>query len=194
MSHVVKSAAAILVALLVWLLVLAVQIIESGSSTKIKAADVAIVLGAAAYGENPSPVFEERIKHAIRLYSSKTIKKLIFTGGRGRGAKIAEAAVAERYAIRSGVPSQHILTETLSHTTHQNLIHARRLMASNGLETAVIVTDPLHVKRALRMATDLQIDALASPTPTTRYRSWRTKAEFLVRELYFYNHYLIAGQ
>jgi uncharacterized SAM-binding protein YcdF (DUF218 family) len=179
---------------LVWLSVLAFEIVRAGSPTRIEVADVAIVLGAAAYGDSPSPVFEERIKHGIGLYKSKAVKKLIFTGGQAPGARIAEGIVAERYAIRNGVPSQDILTETLSHTTRQNLIHARGLMSANGLKKAVIVSDPLHLKRALRMASDLQIDVHASPTPSTRYRSWRTKAGFLLRELYFYNHYLITGQ
>jgi uncharacterized SAM-binding protein YcdF (DUF218 family) len=195
MSNIVKPAGALLVLmLLVWLSVLTVQIVRAGSPTRDKAADVAIILGAAAYGENPSPVFEERIKHGISLYRAKAVKKLIFTGGRGRGTKTAEAIVAERYAMRNGVPSQDILTETLSQTTRQNLIHARRLMSANSLEEALIVSDPLHLKRALRMASDLEIDAYASPTPSTRYRSWRTKAGFVLRELYFYNHYLITGR
>jgi uncharacterized SAM-binding protein YcdF (DUF218 family) len=102
--------------------------------------------------------------------------------------------VGKRYAVRHGVPAQAILTEAYSHTTRENLIHARRVMLANGLNKALIVSDPLHLKRALRMARDLNMHADAAPTPTTRYRSWRSKAWFLLRELYFYNHYLLAGQ
>lgn len=180
--------------LLIWLCVLALQILSAGKATENEAADVAIVLGAAAYGDSPSPVFEERIRHGISLYRSGTVKKLLFTGGSAQGAHAAEATVAKRYAIRHGVPPDDILTETLSHTTQENLAYAHRLMLANGLHKAFIVSDPLHLKRALRMASDLQIEAHAAPTPTTRYRSLDSKAKFLLRELFFYNHYLITGR
>lgn len=41
-----------------------------GSSTNNIKADAAIVLGAAVWGEEPSPVFRERINHAINLYKN----------------------------------------------------------------------------------------------------------------------------
>jgi uncharacterized SAM-binding protein YcdF (DUF218 family) len=179
--------------LLVWLSVLAVQISAAGVATRTEEADVAIVLGAAVYGDRPSPVFEERIKHGIALYREGKVRVLLFTGGYGEGAPSAEAQVARRYAIAKGVPSGDILIETVSHTTRGNLVQARGVMLANGLRSALIVSDPLHMKRALRMASDLGIEAHAAPTPTSRYRSWHSKAGFLLRELYFYNHYLVTG-
>ena len=44
------------------------------------------------------------------------------------------------------------------------------------------------------MATDLGIEAWPPPTPTTRYRAWRSNPGFLLREIYFYNHHLLTGQ
>ncbi|WP_342345438.1 hypothetical protein [Snodgrassella alvi] len=38
-------------------------------------ADAAIVLGAAAWDKRPSPVFRERINHAINLYRAGIVKK-----------------------------------------------------------------------------------------------------------------------
>lgn len=179
---------------LAWLAVLALQIVNDGRAGTTETADVAIVLGAAAYGDRPSPVFEERIKHGIALYKSNRVRRLLFTGGYAPGAKAPEALVGSRYAVRHGVPPQAILAETLSHTTHQNLMYARQVMRANALTKALIVSDPLHLKRALRMAGDLRMDAQPSPTPTTRYRSWHAQARFLFRELYFYNHYLVTGE
>ncbi len=184
-----------LIALLVltWLSLLSVEIVRAGQATPTRHADVAIVLGAAVYGMRPSPVFEERIKHGIELYRTKQVEKLLFTGGFGSGAQAAEAQVRRQYAIRHGVPADAIFAEIHSHTTRENLIYARRLMTTNELNDALIVSDPLHLNRALRMAQDLQMEAHGAPTPTTRYRSWRSKAGLLLRELYFYNHYLMIG-
>jgi uncharacterized SAM-binding protein YcdF (DUF218 family) len=66
-------------------------------------------------------------------------------------------------------------------------------MKTHNLKSAIIVSDPLHMKRAMMMADDLGIEAVSSPTPTTRYRSLRTKLGFLVRELYFVHHYVLTG-
>ena len=179
---------------LLWVTTLSTQIIAVGRSTPSHAADVAIVLGAAAYGAQPSPVFEERIRHGIRLYRSGQVRKLLFNGGYGPGARHAEATVGRLYAAEQGVPAADIAAETSSRTTYQNLVQAHRLMRDRNLHTALIVSDPLHLKRALHMADDLGIRASAAPTSTSRFRTWRSKSGFLLRELYFYHHYLIAGE
>jgi len=149
-------------------------------------ADAAIVLGAAAWGDKPSPVFRERINHGITLYKRNDIQRLIFTGGKGDSSEPAEAIVAKRYAIAQGVDAEDILTETKSRTTRQNLYYASQVAATHQLRRILIVSDPLHMKRAVLMARDLGIDAYPSPTPTTRYRSFKSQMSFLARETYFY--------
>jgi len=67
-------------------------------------ADGAIVLGAAVWGKEPSPVFKERINHAIDLYQEGRVGKIILTGGFGEGSRLADSVVARRYAIRMGIP------------------------------------------------------------------------------------------
>lgn len=185
---------AALVLLLVWLAILSAQIVAAGRPSPPPRSDAAIVLGAAIYRDRPSPVFEERIKHAVALYRSGTVKTLIFTGGYGPGERHAESQVGRLYALARGIPASHVMIETKSRTTLANLVEARRLMQASGLRAALIVSDPLHIKRALAMAEDLGVEASGAPTPTSRYRSWRTKAGFLLRELYFYHHYLLTGQ
>lgn len=152
------------------------------------------MLGAAAYGNKPSPVFEERINHALELHRSGTVKFLLFTGGRVAKADKSESAVARSFAMAAGVPADAILTEEVSRTTGQNLQEAKRVMGLHGLRTAVIVSDPLHLKRAASMAEDLDIEAVTSPTPTSRYRSFGAKAGFLAREVFFLHGYWFTGR
>jgi uncharacterized SAM-binding protein YcdF (DUF218 family) len=154
-------------------------------------ADAAIVLGAAVWDGQPSPVFEERIKHAIALYRQGRVRALVFTGGVGLGDRASEAEVARRYAVARDVPAAHIRCETSSRITYGNLRGARAIMAREGWSNALIVSDPLHMRRAVHMARDLGIRAYASPTPTSRYRTWRTKLGFLVRESRLYASYLL---
>jgi uncharacterized SAM-binding protein YcdF (DUF218 family) len=177
-----------------WLIVTAIRIAFTGAESAQGPADVAIVLGAATTGDRPSPVFEERIRHGIALYRSGAVDALLFTGGRGDGAPVAESAVARGYALRAGIPAEAILTEEVSQTTQENLAQAHATMEPRGWDSAMIVSDPLHMMRALRMAEDLGIAAAPAPTPTSRYRGFLAKAGFLTRETVFYTLYLITGR
>lgn len=171
---------------------LAVSIYFYGNNSTTFRADAAIVLGAAVWNEKPSPVFRERINHGINLYKSASVNKIIFTGGQGSGKELAEAIVAKNYAVRQGVSELHILTETKSRTTYQNLYYAKQVAEEHQLSQFLIVSDPLHMKRAMLMAKGLGMKAYPSPTPTTKYKSLNSKLPFLLRETYFYIHYLAS--
>lgn len=170
-----------------WLLGVAAYIVWVGDRDQAAPADVIIVLGAAAYDRNPSPVFKERIRHGIDLYQRGLAGHLLFTGGFGNGARFSESQVARSYALKQGVPAQAILIESQSRTTRQNLQQARALMRENGFRKALIVSDPLHMARALRLARELGIEALGSSTPTSRFRSFETRKRFLLQEVYFFH-------
>ena len=177
----------------VWSVFTGIIIWNFGNQDHAKNSDCIIVLGAAAYGAKPSPVFEERINHAIHLYDQGRAPFLIFTGGRGDGDLYSESEVGEKYAIGKGVPQAAILTEARSRTTRQNLFEAKIVMDAAGMHSAILVSDPLHLKRASVMAKDLGLDAVSSPTPSSRYRSLRAKLGFLLREIYFLHHYAVTG-
>lgn len=154
-----------------------------------KTADAAIVLGAAVWNGYPSPVFEERIKHSIKLYHSGQVNTLIFTGGIGAGDSKSEAAVAMEYALNSGVPAEAIIVEKQSKFTFENLRFASELMVVNQIERVLIVSDPLHMRRAMMIAKDVGIKAMPSPTETSRYQSYHSKIKMLLSETYYYIGY-----
>ncbi|WP_162433936.1 YdcF family protein [Pseudoxanthomonas koreensis] len=175
-----------------WLAAVAAWIVWVGQRDQAAQADAIIVLGAAAYDARPSPVFEERIRHGLDLYQRGYAPVLIFTGGYGNGARFAESQVARRYALRRGVPESAILIESASRTTRQNLVQARALMQKRDLHRVIVVSDPLHMSRALRLSDELGIDALGSPTPSTRFRTVQTQWRFLLQEVYFFHRDLVA--
>ena len=184
----------LLLVLGLWLLGVAVWILWVGARDQAAPADTIIVLGAAAYDAKPSPVFEQRIRHGIDLYQRGLAPTLIFTGGYGGvGARFAESQVARRYALRQQVPDSAILIETQSRTTRENLLQARALMRQHQLQTAIVVSDPLHMARAMRLCRELGIDAVASSTPSTRFRTFRASWKFLAQEVYFFHRDLIAS-
>ena len=183
----------LLLVVLFWLAGVAAYITWVGQRDDARPADAIIVLGAAAYDAKPSPVFEERIRHGIDLYKRGLAPKLIFTGGYGGvGARFSESQVARRYALRQGVPDKAILIESLSRNTHDNLRQASLLMQQHQLHDVIVVSDPLHMARALRLARTAGIDALGSSTPTSRFRSFQTRWRFLLQEVYFFHRDLFV--
>ena len=192
-SRIKRIALWLLLAGFVWCAILATIIWRYGANDHAIKSDCIIILGAAVQGTTPSPVFEERIRHSIDLYRAGFAPKLLFTGGVGDGLKHSESSVGRSVATQQAIPVGDILIEERSRTTQQNLSEARSVMHKNGLKSAIIVSDPLHMKRAMMMADGLGINAVSSPTPTTRYRTLQTKLGFLFRELYFFHHYVITG-
>ncbi|MBA3534032.1 MAG: YdcF family protein [Ardenticatenales bacterium] len=182
----------LLLLFLLWIFTLMGSIFRYASASDPLPADAAVVLGAAAFGERPSPVFEERIKHAISLYETGQVQALIFTGGVGRRDSLSESEVARLYAIRRGVAEEDIYYERVSENTFENLREARELIEVQGFGRVLVVSDPYHMRRAMALAEELGMNAYPSPTPTSRYRSTRAQTFFLLRETYFYATYLLA--
>ena len=178
--------------IVLYTIIAAVQIVQYGKVDNKTRCDVAIVLGAATSGEEVSPVYCERINHGIWLYENGYVDYLILTGGVGEGNEKSDAFVAKQYAVENGVPEQAILIEERSTITEENLEYAKAIMDAHSMNTAIIVSDPLHMKRAMLMANDYGITAYSSPTPTTMYRSLNTQIPFLARELFFYVGYSIV--
>lgn len=153
---------------------------------------MAVVLGAAAWDDEPSPVLRERINHAIWLYENGYVDKIIFTGGKGKGDQLAESEVARDYAIRKNVNSGDILIETKSKITEENLEYAYDIANRGNFDTFIIVSDPLHMKRAVLMAKNTGMEAYSSPTQSSVYKTLDSKIPFFLRELFFYVGYIVS--
>ena len=191
MKRIARALLLILFVLLFTAGVLALRIYTYSSARSDGPADAAIVLGAAVWSKRLSPVFEERINHGIDLYQNRKVRKLIFTGGQGNSNEPTESLAARNYAIQRGVPASDILIEQNSHTTYENILYAKQVADANGLRKVLIVSDPLHMKRAVAMARDIGFVADPSPTPSTKYQGRWSKARLLAHETYYYIGYLL---
>lgn len=180
--------------LLLWLSYVTVSILTFPVGPSAEKADAAIVLGAGIRRSKPSPVFAERIHHAVELYLTDRIQKIIFTGGIGPNETMAESIVAATYAKQLGVEPDDIFTESKSTTTSENLRCAQPIIERETLADLLIVSDSLHLKRAMLIAVDIGMSASASATPTSRYQSLRTRLPFAFRETYYFHQYLVFSR
>lgn len=178
--------------ILLYLIFTAISIINYGKIDEKVTSDVAVILGAGTQDGEVSPVYRERINHGIWLYENDYVDYLILTGGIGEGNTLSDAYIAKQYAVSKNVPEEAIFIEEKSTITEENLEYSKDIMDDNSFTTAIIVSDPLHMKRAMLMAEDYGINAYSSPTPTTMYRSFGTKFSFLVREEFFYIGYSVV--
>jgi uncharacterized SAM-binding protein YcdF (DUF218 family) len=158
-------------------------------------ADAAIVLGAAVWAGAPSPVLTARLAHALELFQKKQVNYIIVTGGVGTGDNLSEAEAGAQYLIENGVPASNIVLERDGRSTLQSLQAAAQLAAPLRLKRVLLVSDPFHMLRSLKMAHDLGFEAFASPTQTSPI-STRPREEWLymVREAIAYTSYVFGGQ
>ncbi len=148
--------------------------------------DVAIVLGAGTSNGVISPIFKERVNHAKYLFEKGLVKNIIITGGFGEGQKQTDSEVAKQYLIAQGMPTNVILTEEKSRYTIENLTEAKAIMDSLKFQSALLISDPLHMKRAISLAKNQNITCQPSPTKTSMYRSFIPKVKSLIYETFYY--------
>ena len=183
----------IIFVILIGVFATSISIVNYGKKDEKQSADVAIVLGAALSYNTVSPVYRERINHAINLYNEGYVKRVILTGGMGEGNIYSDAFIAMEYAHSKGLPKEAILLEEKSTVTEENIIYSKEIMDKNDFKTAIIVSDPLHMKRAMKMAENCNLTAFSSPTPTTMYKTNKTQIPFAAREVLLYVGYSIIS-
>jgi len=155
--------------------------------------DVGIVLGAGTNNEELSPIFKERLNHAIYLYNKGCISKIILTGGIGENQILADSEIAKQYMLDTNIRKNDILIETKSRYTFENLQEAKTLMDSFKLKTALLISDPLHMKRSIELANQINLDCKSSPTRTSKYKSLFPKLKSLIYETVYFSLGKLTG-
>lgn len=172
----------------------AYRIWDQGNRDERPPVDAIVVMGAAQYDGRPSPVFAARLDHAIDLFHEGIAARLIVTGGKQEGDRTTEAASARIYAVQHDVPDEAILTEDQSRTTLQSIRGVAAVMRDQGFDSAVFVSDPSHMLRVLRMASDEGITAFGSPTRTSPLeRDALRHVDAIVHELGALAFYFVSG-
>lgn len=172
---------------------LAIDIWRYAGQSSAEPAGAALVLGAAVLWDRPSPVLAERLRHAKTLFERRQVSHIVVTGGRSPEDKLSEAAASRNWLVNNGIPDGAIIEENASRTTIENLALAAPILEQRGIHSILIVSDPMHMRRATLIANRLGISARPSPTATSRYQTWQTAAPFLAREVWLTLTYVVTG-
>ena len=163
-------------------------------ASEIDRADAIVVLGAAQYDGDPSPVFAGRLDHAALLFEQGRADRVLVLGGGQPGDRFTEAEAGRTYLMGKGVPEDAIVPVPEGHTTFESLRAAAPVMREAGMGSAFLVSDPWHNARVERMAGDLGIDGHASATWQSAATSPETRSEGYVRETFAYLYYRLVGR
>ncbi|HEV2951825.1 MAG TPA: YdcF family protein [Actinomycetota bacterium] len=170
------------------------QAAHHDDASELDRADAIVVLGAAQYDGEPSPVFAGRLDHAALLYEQGRAGRILVLGGGQPGDRFTEAEAGRAYLVEEGVPADAITPVPKGHTTYESLRAAAPVMREAGMDSAFLVSDPWHNARVERMARDLGIDGHASATWQSAATSQDTRLEGYVRETFAYLYYRVVGR
>lgn len=159
---------------LVYGVVTFVQVYGASRRDGAREADAIIVFGAAQYNGKPSPVLKARLDHAADLWEQKLAPVIVVTGGRQPGDQFTEATASATYLIQTRhVPDSALLREVSGTTSWESLASAAAFLKRQGRTEVLLVSDPFHAARTTAMASELGLDAHASPTRTSPIKGAR---------------------
>ena len=155
------------------------QIIRNNDYSNLQDIDCIVVLGAGVWGENPSPMLEDRLLEGIKLYENNVAPKIIMTGDHGR-EEYDEVNVMKKFAMDKGVPSGDIFMDHAGFSTYESLYRAKEIFEADKV---VIVTQEYHLYRALHIANELGIEAYGVASDPRQYvgAAYREIREILAR-------------
>lgn len=144
-----------------------VQVWSASRQDHAQHSDAIVVLGAAQYNGQPSPVLQARLDHAFDLWSRGFAPIIVVTGGGQEGDLTTEAKSGYDYLRARGVPDEALRLEVDGTNTWESLAASARILRNEGLDEVLLVSDPYHSYRLVGIAHELGLDAHVSPTDTS---------------------------
>lgn len=141
--------------------------------------ETALVLGTSptTAGHGANPHFDNRITAAADLFRRGCVKHLLLSGDHGRRG-YDEPSDMRRALLALGVPDRAMTLDYAGFRTLDSVARARKIF---GLDKLVIVTDRFHTSRALFLARQFGIDAVAFPSKDVPLQ---TSARSVIRECF----------
>lgn len=108
----------------------------------------------------------DRVIHAARLYLAGKAPLILASGGHveWRLNDQSEASGMQQILVEQGVPASAIVLETQSRNTAENARSTYQLLQARGIDSILLVTSALHMRRAYRVfqSTGLQVTPVAT--------------------------------
>lgn len=142
------------------------QIHRVAEQDEVRPSDAIAVFGAAEYAGRPSPVLHARLDHAIDLFHEQVAPLIVTLGGGGiADSGHTEGGVGRDYLLQRGIPYDHIIVETESTNTEQQVRNLAFIAHQHHLNTMVVVSDGTHLFRIRKLCENAGLVVYTSPRP-----------------------------
>lgn len=170
------------------------QVWRAANNPVVRQADVIVVLGTAQLNGKPGEALEARLVEAKRIYKLGYAPTIITVGAGAPGDRTTEAASGKYWLRTNGISSRKISAveegrDTLSSTKAYTAIMKKRYVSD-----VIIVTDPFHCARSIKMANDQGVLATCSPVQTGPNTIDNSGYRYLIREAAAYLAYITVGK
>ena len=182
----------------VLLLVIVIPLYAAGSiwytakNSKPEKSDVIIVMGAAQFDGRPSEVLLARLDQTKSIFKAGLAPRIYTIGGGAPGDRTTEAAASRAWLINNGVSKKNILAIAKGRDTLSSTKAYVEQMRKAKFSSVVIVTDPYHCYRAIKMAKDRGIKSTCSAVESGPAANSGIK--YLARETGAYLAYVTVGR
>ena len=141
-----------------------VQVLVASGVDDRDTADAIVVLGAAHYDGEPSPVLAGRLDHAERLWRAGVAPIIVTTGSNLPGDRFTEGYAGYEYLRFAGIPDDALLVITDGASTWEQLAATARQLRLRDLDSVTLVSDPYHALRLTQIADEVGLEASVSST------------------------------
>jgi len=130
----------------------------SGSQRSDVEGDAIIILGAAQYNGEPSPVLEQRLETALELWSAGVAPIVVTTGANQPGDQFSEGFAGFRYLRNAGIGENQLLVVVDGGDTYESVLAAANQLDDDSRDV-VLVTDAYHARRSADIASEVGLRA-----------------------------------
>ncbi len=144
------------------------------STETVPANDVGLVLGTSKLTRRGKPNlhFNQRIEAAAALYRAGKVQHLLVSGD-NHIASYNEPDDMREALIAAGVPSSAITCDYAGFRTLDSVVRAKEIF---GLSHCTIISEAFHGPRAVWIARQRGLDAIAFAAPDVGLKSWSLRA------------------
>ena len=180
------------------LLVIVIPLYVAGSiwytakNTKPEKSDVILVMGAAQFDGRPSEILLARLKETKTVFKSGFAPRIYTVGGGAPGDRTTEAASSKAWLTQNGINKSKVLAIAKGRDTLSSTKAYVEQMKKSKFASVLIVTDPYHCYRALKMANDLGMKSSCSAVESGPAANSGLK--YLARETGAYLAYATVGR
>jgi uncharacterized SAM-binding protein YcdF (DUF218 family) len=144
-------------------------------------ASAIVVLGAAQYNGEPSPVLQARLDHAAELWEAGVAPVIVVTGGKQEGDRVNEGYASYDELRDQGIPESALKVEVDGTNTYEQLSAAQVIVDDLGTgEDVVVVSSPYHSFRSSGIAGEVGLVPHTSPSEESSSLSSLTRETLAV--------------